>query len=258
MKKACLAAVLLLILTFLSKLATPPAGALTQAMVLPNHTGYLDLTTIPATYHVVGEMTNTGTIGLKWLNVTATFYDQNNLPIGSSSSYAFLDVLLPGRKAPFEVVLANSAANQVHNYTLSLQFSEYTLERPLALQILENITYADEAGFQKVNGTVKNLATSDATDVKVVATFYDAQGKVAGATYGYTTPSAIMPNQAEHFELELKRKGLSFPNYSLTAESSEYALVPEFSQSNICILLIILTSTFFIVYFKRHYISPDR
>jgi hypothetical protein len=258
MKKACLAAVLLLILTFLSKLDTPPAQALSQAMVLPNHTGYLDLTTIPATYHVVGEMTNTGTVGLKWLIVTATFYDQNNLLIGSSSSYAFLDVLLPGRKAPFEVVWANTTANQVHNYALSLQYSEYTVERPLALQILENITYVDEAGFQKINGTIKNLATSNATGVKVVATFYDTQGKVVGATYGYTTPSTIMPNQTERFELELKRKGLFFPNYSLTAESMEYALVPELSQSNICILLIILTSTFFIVYFKRHHISLNR
>lgn len=250
MKNVCLLAIFFLILAFLSNLAATPAQAIGQAAILPNHTGYLDLTTIPITYHVVGEVNNTNTVSLKWLRVTATFYDQNNLLIGSNSSYAFLDVLLPARKTPFEVVWVGDGAKQIYNYSLTSEFSEYTGEKPLALEILENATYVDEAGFLKVNGTVRNIGESNATGVKVVATFYNDQGKVVGVTFGYTMPLTIMPSHTEHFDLELRPKGVNFSYYSLTAESTEYALVPELSLWHIHILLIILTLTVLTVHFK--------
>jgi len=140
MGKVCSATIFFIILAFLSNLSVSCAQVVGQAVILPNHTGYLDSTTKPITYHVVGEVSNTGTVSLKLLNVTVTFYNQNNSPIGSSSSYALLNVLLPGRKTPFEVVWNDFRANQVYSYGLSLQFSEYNGERPLALQILENTT----------------------------------------------------------------------------------------------------------------------
>lgn len=250
MKNVCLLAIFFLILAFLSNLAATPAQAIGQAAILPNHTGYLDLTTIPITYHVVGEVNNTNTVSLKWLRVTATFYDQNNSLIGSNSSYAFLDVLLPARKTPFEVVWVGDGAKQIYNYSLTSEFSEYTGEKPLALEILENATYVDEAGFLKVNGTVRNIGESNATGVKVVATFYNDQGKVVGVTFGYTMPLTIMPSHTEHFDLELRPEGVNFSYYSLTAESTEYALVPELSLWHIHILLIILTLTVLTVHFK--------
>jgi hypothetical protein len=142
-------------------------------------------------------------------------------------------------KSPFEVVWNDIKADQTYNYSLSLRFREYNSEKPLAIQLLENTTYIDEAGFQKINGTIKNLAGQNATYVKVIATFYDVDGKVMGVAYTYTMPSTIMPNQTAPFELELKRKGLFFPNYSLTAESSEYSLIPELSALHLYSLLLI-------------------
>jgi hypothetical protein len=205
-----------------SIMSIPSAKAQSQAIIMPNHTGYMDNTTIPPTYHVVGEVSNTGTVSLRLPNVSADFYAQNNSLIGSSSSYAFLDVLLPGRKAPFETVWIGSSASQIHNYSLSLSFDDYAIEKPLALQILESSAYKDEAGFMKVNGTVKNLGKSNATAVKVVTTFYDIQSRVIGVASDYTSPPTIMPDNTEGFELELKHKISSFSNYNLAAESVEY------------------------------------
>jgi hypothetical protein len=192
---------------------------------MPNHTGYLDNTTIPVTYHVVGEVGNVGTVTLELINVTASFYAQDNSLIGSSSSYAFLDILLPSRKAPFEVVWVGVAASQIYNYSLSLEFGEYMGERPITLQILQNTVHTDEAGFLKVNGTMRNLGTSNATAVRVIASFYDSQGRVLGIARGYTLPSTIMPDHAESFEIELPRKVGSFSDYSITAESTEYEAI---------------------------------
>jgi hypothetical protein len=205
----------------------------------------------------VGEINNTGTASLKWLRVNATFYDQTNSVIGSNSSYAFLDVLLPARKTPFEVVWVGDKANQIHNYSLTLEFGEYAGEKPLALQISANYTFVDQAGFLKVNGTIKNFGASNATYVKVVATFYEVEGEVAGTAFGYTMPSMIMPNSTAPFELELSRKGVTFSYYSLAAESEEYAIVPEFFPGHFHIFLIILTLTTFFVHFKRRHANPE-
>lgn len=252
MKKKHLSVTIILLILLVSALnqKIQLVKAEAQARIPPNHNGYIDLTSVPITYHVVGEVENIGTTSLYLIKVTAYFYGVNNVYIGSRSSYTLLDVLLPGRRAPFEVVFAGENANQIQNYTLSLQFNTYTSEKPLALQILKSTTYVDEAGFQKINGTIKNLGTKNATTVKVVATFYDSSGKVAGASYTYTVPSIIMPNQTAPFELILHRKDLYFPNYTLVAESSEYALVPELHCTHLFSTITIYASMTKLVYRK--------
>jgi hypothetical protein len=235
---------------FLPSVHIARAHTSSQAAILPNYTGYLDLTTIPITYHFVGEINNTGTVSLKWLRVTATFYGQSNSLIGSNSSYAFLEVLLPARKTPFEVVWVGEGANQIYNYSLALEYSEYAgQEKPLALQILASSTYVDQAGFLKLNGTIKNVGMSNATYVKAVATFYQADGLVAGTAYDYTMPSTIMPNSTAPFELELRRNGVTLSYYSITAESEEYTIVQEFLSP---ILMLLTTLTTIIVHFKHN------
>lgn len=191
-----------------------------QASIPPTHSGFIDKY---GYYRVVGEVENIGDKNIRYLLVNATFYNAGGIVIATRSSYAMLDVLSIGRKAPFEIVLPNKTTSaSVDRYNLSVSWEEYSVEKPSVLQILETSTYIDEAGFQKVNGTVKNLGTSNAIYVKVVATFYNAQGKVVGATYDYTTPSSVPPNQTEPFELELGQKAGNFSSYSLTAESKEY------------------------------------
>lgn len=243
MNKTYLSIAFFISLSFILFLAATPTQALSQATILPNHTGYLELTTIPITYHVVGEINNTGSVSLELLRVTATFYGQSNSLIGSNSSYAFLEVLLPAEKTPFEVVWVGQSAYQIYSYSLALEYSEYTgPEKPFALQVLANSTYVDQAGFVKLNGTIKNVETSNATYVKAVATFYQADGKVVGIAHGYAMPSTIMPNSTAPFDLELERKGVAFSSFNITAESEEYTILPEF-LSPILIILTIVTLT---------------
>lgn len=221
-----LAIIFLLASYLFTRVYIPTGNAQSQAMIVPNHTGYLDNTTIPATYHVGGEVNNSGITSISLLNITANFYAQNNSLIGSTSSYALLDVLLPSRRAPFEVIWVGTSASQIYNYSLlPPEFSEYAGERPVTLQILQSTVYVDEAGFLKVNGTVRNIGTSNATVVRVIAPFYDSLGAVIGFARGYTAPSTIMPNQTESFGIELTRKVTSYADYSVTAESAEYEAI---------------------------------
>jgi len=221
-KRKVLFAVLFSVLIFLTA-SLEKIVASGQATIPPTHLGFVDKL---GYYRVVGEVANVGDKNIRYVRVNATFYSIGNSVIAYRSSYAMLDVLLPGRKAPFEIVLGNKTASAlVDHYSLNVSSDEYQGEKPSILQIMQSSTFIDEAGFQKVNGTVKNLATSNATYVKVVATFYNLQGKVVGATYGYTKPSTIMPSHTELFELELGQKADNFSSYSLAAESMEYAAV---------------------------------
>jgi len=238
-KRKVLFAILFSVLIFLRP-SLEKIVASGQATIPPTHLGFVDKL---GYYRVVGEVVNIGDKNIRYVKVNATFYNIGNTVIANRSSYAMLDVLLPGRKAPFEIVLGNKTASAlVDHYSLNVSSDEYQGEKPSILQIMQSITFIDEAGFQKVNGTVKNLATSNATYVKVVATFYNPQGKVVGATYGYTKPSTIMPSHTELFELELGQKADNFSSYSLAAESMEYAAVSPHAATTLTVSLTLNTT----------------
>jgi len=238
-KRKVLFAILFSVLIFLRP-SLEKIVASGQATIPPTHLGFVDKL---GYYRVVGEVVNIGDKNIRYVKVNATFYNIGNTVIANRSSYAMLDVLLPGRKTPFEIVLGNKTASAlVDHYSLSVSSEEYQGEKPPSLQIMQSTTFIDEAGFQKVNGTVKNLAMSNATYVKVVATFYNPQGKIVGATYGYTKPPTIMPSHTELFELELGEKADNFSIYGLAAESMEYAAVSP-AATTVTVSLTLNTKT---------------
>jgi len=211
-------------------------GASGKPEILSTHLGFLDQN---GYYRVVGEVENIGDKSVQ-VRVNATFYSADNAVIASNPpySYVMLNVILPGRKAPFEIVLGNKTASTlVHHYSLSASGQEYPSEKHSFLQIMQSTTYIDREGFQRVNGTVKNLATSNATGVRVAATFYNDKGDVVGVAYDYTTPSTIMPNHTNSFELELIYKAGNFSSYILTAESIEYSVVSPVSTLAVSLTL---------------------
>jgi hypothetical protein len=55
------------------------------------------------TMDIDGEIQNTGTEALDFVQVTATFYDQSNSILGSDYTYTEPSTLEPGQTAPFKV-----------------------------------------------------------------------------------------------------------------------------------------------------------
>jgi len=223
----------------------------TAEISILSHSGWLDSI---GSYHVSGEVENVGDGAASFVRVTATFYDLSDTVVATFFPFAYLNVLLPGRKSPFEVILLDTTqAAKVHHYSLSVEFSA-TSPIPIGLEILSNSSYIDAVGFMHVVGEIKNVATGTATLVKVITTFYDQTGNVVATAFRYSSPSDISPGQKASFDLVLTHKNRVplVATYALTAESNQYAIVPEFQTWSLT-LLILITLTATMTTYKRLY-----
>lgn len=218
----------ILLTLFLSILATifttTPAHASTNINIL-THTGYLDTL---GYYHVVGEVQSTADTALYFIKITAVFYNSTDAVIATLNAYPMIDVLLPGRKSPFNILLYNT---HVHHYTLTLAASYVTDPLPLGLEILSQNSSVDISGTMHITGQIKNIGSERATSVELLATFYNASGNVVDASYDYSTPSDLDSGQTASFEVILLSSRVPYVStYALDAQSAQYASVPECTQ----------------------------
>lgn len=226
-----------------------PVDAAPQVTIL-SHSGYTD---IVGFYHVVGEIHNTGDTPLEFVQITATFYDSSHIVVATSFTFSTLSVLLPGRKSPFEVLLIDSAqAAKVDHYALNAEYDVYLAEFPKGLEILSHSSYEDIVGFLHIVGEIKNTGASTATFVQVAAACYDESGTVVASAFTFSDPYDLAPDQVAPFEvLVLDEDQVDLvTSYSLTAESEQYAIVPEFQT--LIFILSLLGSTAIIALLRKH------
>ncbi|MCW4016042.1 MAG: FxLYD domain-containing protein [Candidatus Bathyarchaeota archaeon] len=222
-----LIATVILVVTCFISLPCQPVQALGDVQIVSHSSFYNSLDTL----YVVGELENTGDVATEFTKVTATFYGSDNQVIDTSIGYSTLDVLLPGRKSPFAVMLLqDDGAMDVYNYTLSVSWQEYDEDKPIGLEILSSEESVDVLDCLHITGEIKNTADSNANSVMVCATFYDSTGTVVGRSWEYADPSDMAPNQTGTFDVQLiyEEQIEKVASYSLSAESEEYSVIPEF------------------------------
>ncbi len=206
-----------------------PVEATAQVEILPSHTGFIfELPPYLSNYEVVGEVKNVGNVTVSFVNVTATFYDAGGNVIAEPTGSTLIRVLLPGRKAPFDVPLIDFPAEDVQDYSLSVEFSEHQGNvPPLGLDITSHSSYIDEDGTLYITGLISNNQTATATNVDVRAIFYDVNDNVVAVSPGWL-PSDIDSGDSASFMVPLFPQRVPYVySYFLTAESEEYAIVSE-------------------------------
>lgn len=191
-----------------------------------SYTGYMDSIDY---YNVVGEMANTGNVSLRFMKVTATFYDSSNTVVGTSFTYALPDTLPPGRRGPFRLSLSDKTqSSKVHHYTVSGDFQS-TTDLPQKLRIQGNSTYIDSIGYRHYLGEVKNQGSATAHYVKVIATCYNSTGGVVAMGWTYTSSTDIATNGTSGFDVDIPSYRVSLvKSYALTVDSNDYAMIPEY------------------------------
>jgi hypothetical protein len=227
-----------------------PANAAGSVNTL-THSGWLDSV---GYYHVSGEVQNVGDGAVRFVKITATFYDSNSIVIAVDFTYTALSVILAGRKSPFEILLIDTGqALKVHHYSLSVTYS-VTSPIPMGLEMLSHSSYIDGVGYMHVVGEIKNVETSTATFVKIIATFYNSSGHVVATDFTYSDPHDIDPNQTAPFQLLLiyANRVPLIASYALTAESNQYALVSEFPSFLTLSLLLMVILLAVVVHKRKH------
>ena len=75
--------------------------------------------------HIVGEVLNNGTQTATLVSVSATLYDANSRVVGVGNTYTTPSEIMPGKKAPFEIVVSRDNIQggdfrNVHNISLQV------------------------------------------------------------------------------------------------------------------------------------------
>ncbi|PVX26786.1 MAG: hypothetical protein CW691_00290 [Candidatus Bathyarchaeum sp.] len=245
-----LIASIVLVVTCVVSMSCRPVQALGDVHILSHSSFYDSLDNL----YVVGEVENTGDAATQFTKVTVTYYDSANQVITTSLGYSTIDILLPGRKSPFAVLLLESDDSlNVHNYTLSVSWSNYEEDKPVGLEILSSSESIDFLDFMHVTGEIKNIGDSEANSVMVCATFYDSTGTVVGRNWEYAEPTDLAPNETGSFDVELiySQQIEKVASYSLSAESENYAVIPEFPTWTTMIAALAIVALATVIYKKK-------
>ena len=224
-----------------------------QIDILPNHTSFIDSI---GYFNVVGEVQNSGDQAANDVEVTATFYNNQDVVIATRSNYIALSVLLPGAKSPFRVEFVDvSQSALVDHYSLEIGFTP-TDSIPKQLEISSHNASSD-VGFSlfEILGEVQNTGDATAMLVRVFATCYDVDGNVIQVGGVYAEPVDVGVNQKGSFTIWIDPDNFDLiDSYVLTADSENYALIPEFNSYLLVILIVALVSISLFSY-KRKLIS---
>jgi hypothetical protein len=93
-----------------------------------------------------------------------------------------------------------------------------------------------------VVGEIKNIGSIKTTYVKIIATFYDSSGNVVDCDFTFSNPDELDPGQVAPFDVMLTNEERIplIQSYALTAESTHYAIIPEFPSMLIVLPFMVL------------------
>ena len=168
-------------------------------------------------FNVVGEVKNTLSTNINYVKITATFYDAQEKVIGTAFTYTELDILKPNQKSAFEL---SSYPDMIEPASRKLKVSyKETGNEPFAgLTILSHSAKIGKLGYHEIVGEVQNEGTRKSSFVKVVCTYYDANGEVIGTSFTYTDPGEIDAGDSAPFELSSYPMELRPANYELQVQ----------------------------------------
>lgn len=199
--------------------------------------------------HIVGELKNEFNVPLNQIDIHAFLYSNGGI-IDQSSTTSLIDTIMPGMKSPFDIIIFEEKAKSMDSYSLKLNY-KVTDPKHQVIKITSSEFTRDNLDNVLIRGTVANQGEITANTIAVVATLYDRDGKVAAVSKTHTKPDYLRAADETFFLVTIpdKLQGNRVVDYSLVAESEEYAPVPEFPLGTI---LLLASSVSLYVIFTRY------
>jgi len=188
--------------------------------------------------HIVGEIKNNLDSPVNQINVHVTLLDENNYIIQTKEASSLVNVIMPGMKGPFDLVLTNDEAKKTKSYSLKLDY-KVSPPKNQVIDIIESELSRDSYNNLMITGTVTNKGDITANTVAVIATLYDKEGNVAAVSRIHPEPDYLRTEENTFFVISIPDKILTsgINDYTLIAESEEYAAVPEFPVGTLVLLV---------------------
>jgi len=195
-------------------------GDLPAGWSFSNVTGMLDAEASSLMFW--GEVFNNTGADQYLLNTAAHVYDEGGILLADAYNTVQVvpvNTLVQGRKAPFELEVylpeREFDPDQV-SYELYVEAMDAWYATREDLTILEHTWTAADRSYE-ITGTVQNRGPALISFVKVIATLYDASGKVVGlGWFGEVDPSYLAPGVVE-FTIQVENVPFEAVDYDLQA-----------------------------------------
>ena len=187
--------------------------------------------------HIVGEIKNNLDVPLNQITIHVTLLDENKQIIATKETSSLVNIIMPGMKGPFDLVLTNNEAKKIKSYSLELDY-KVSPPKNQVIDITESELSRDNYNNVMITGTVTNKGDITANTVAVIATLYDKEGNVAAVSRIHPEPDYLRTDDDAFFLVSIpdKIQTNEIKDYTLIAESEEYAAVPEFPVGTLVLL----------------------
>ncbi len=206
--------------------------------------------------HIVGEIKNDLEIPLNQISVLVTLFDESNNQIATKETSSLVNTIMPGMKGPFDLILTNGEAKVTESYSLELDY-KVSSPKSQVIDISDSELSRDNHNNLMITGTVTNKGEITANTVAIIATLYDKEGKVAAVSKVHPEPDYLRAEDNAFFLVSIPDKSQTsqIDEYTLIAESEEYAAVPEFPIGTVVLLVATLSAYIGITRFSGRIIT---
>jgi len=188
-------------------------------------------------FHVVGEIQNNLESPLNQVIVSITLYDENKDVVMTKETSSLVNTIMPKMKGPFDFISTDIRPSQIKSYSLDL---DYSISEPKGqvIGIASSEMSRDSHNNLIISGNVENNGETTANMVAVITTLYDRNGNVAAVSRIHPEPDYLSSEDDTFFIVSvLDKKQISeVTDYTIVAESEEYAAVPEFPFGSLVLL----------------------
>lgn len=167
------------------------------------------------TLYFIGIVRNTGNVDLAFVEVHVTLRDSGDKLIMSESSYSARDVIPVGEASPFNVLFYSETPDYA-KYEVTVEGRENTMYQVYKeFEIVSADGQVPSFWDYEIAGEIRNIGSSDAEFVSIIAVLYDAENHIIGldttysdfdvVTAGGTSPFSILflskaEGVVDHFE----------------------------------------------------------
>ena len=203
--------------------------------------------------HIVGEIKNDSKSPVNKIKIIATIVDVNGKVLDKIDGKVLTNIIMPGMTGSFDIIANEKKVDNILDYDLGI---EYKLAAPKnqVIEIVSSEMKRDQLNNLIISGTIENNGEITANMINVVATLYDRDGRVLTVSKIQIQPDFLRAGEESHFLVPIyeKSQSMNVADYSIIAESDEYAAVPEFPLGSGALLIISVSSY---VIFSR---NPER
>jgi len=213
-------------------------------VVIENDQKYIDGDNL---LHVVGEIVNYTDKPISQIEISATTFSSTNSKITTINSNTPSHTIMPGMKTGFDILFSEKDPNVVSYYELNFNYKIASAKNQV-IEITSSEISRDSLDNLAIIGTVTNQGEITANMINVVATLYDRDGNVITVSKTQTQPDFLKPGDENFFLVPIfdKKQASNVVDYTITAESDEYTVVPEFPLGSGILLAASVSSYIFL------------